>query len=417
MSEAKPKKPAKISDVARPSEVAAPATSRPVIVGHTNTIQKDPMVAGAAPASDLETTDSQNVTESSSLSVKKAEKTIVAPPAPVSTKTEETNEAPEEPDESAEPSTSESAMVDALAGGVNTKKDRLAEEEHENKVNEEVQKLVDSKEYYVKTRTPANKRNKRWLFAFIVGLLLIGAGWYVAVGPGKSLWSQDNVATVAPAPTQSSEKTTPVTPPAPEKLSFSKPELGVSFSYPKTWKVETTKDIEFDTRDVFTLTSETQELKTAFKGVPPATAEVYLRVRIIAENTLNDKEYASDLVNLSTCSSEDIIIGSSPLKLLFVDLAKEGPNVSQVSLSPNNCQANGSISVANDQVQFSTKKDTYIMYGEYVYSEAYLKKNGTTTPEAIALAQESGVVATKTDFRSTKIFSEFTDIIKSFTEL
>ena len=49
-----PVKPAKVFDVAKPAETPAAATSRPVIVGHTNSMQTDPMVAPVAESTPIE---------------------------------------------------------------------------------------------------------------------------------------------------------------------------------------------------------------------------------------------------------------------------------------------------------------------------------------------------------------------------
>lgn len=411
-------KPTQIIDVAKAEDTPAQATSRPVIVGHMNTMQKDPMVSVASRSGgDTLLSDAEKTIVSS-----KPEKTI-APPTVIEEPKDENVEsgdvpadvAEEDQDQSAK--SSETAIVDALVGDVNTKKERLEQDEKEKKQNDEIQQLVNSKQYFVKTRTPANKRNLRWFFVLIILVILAGIGWYFGMGPGKDMWAKTDTAT-AVSPASATPSAVPETP-APvveEKAAFSNPALKVGFMYPKSWKVEITKDPEFQTIDVITLTSPVEQLKTATKGAPVVSAEVYLRTRIFIENTKNTKEYASDLLKLSVCSSEDIIVGTTNLKLLFLDTKNQAPNISQVSLSPENCFAAGSVLSGNDQLQLASKSNTYVVYSEYVMSEAYIKKNGATTKEAIDLAQESGIVATKADFKAGKAFMELTDLIKSFKE-
>lgn len=411
-----PAQPAQIIDVAKPSDTPASATSRPIIVGHMNSMQKDPMVAGASQPSD---SDAVSAAAKSLYDKPKTEKTVV----PVNDIKPETPAAePSITDTSvSEPAkNSETAIVDALVSELDTKKDRVQKDVQEQKLSEEIEQLVNSKQYYVKTHTPANKRNLRWLFVIVLLLFLLGAGWYFMMGPGKDLWAKsDQVAPVAatvPAVTADTTKKESV-PVIDTKKIFSDPSLKLSFSYPKTWTAEVSKDKEFPTRDVITLFSAVENVNTATKGAPVASAEVSLRTRIILENTTSKTEYASDLIKLSACTSEDIIAASTNLKLLFLDHGVQGPNISQVSLSPENCITKGTLVTGNDQVQFSTKKNTYIVYAEYILSDAYLKKNGQTTKEAIALGQEAGITATVADFKAGKAVVELTDLIKSFKEL
>ena len=404
-------KPTTIIDVAKAEDTPAQATSRPVIVGHMNTMQKDPMMTAPIDPS----TDPLIGDESKLAGNQKPEK-IINPVSvakqPEESKSDNSADSGSEPEESEK--NSETAIVDALGGDVNTKKERIEQDEKEQKQNEEIRQLVNSKQYFVKTRTPANKRNLRWLFV-VVGLVVIcGAGWYFGMGPGKDMWAKTDTTTVAPS--VATPTPAPAVPAVGEKAVFSNPAIKLSFTYPKSWTVETAKDSEYKTRDVITLSSPVEQINTATKGSPVVSAEVFLRTRIFVENTKSAKDYASDLKKLSACTSEDIISAGTNLKLLFLDANNQGPNISQVSLSPENCFAVGSLLAGNDQVQFTSKSNTYIVYSEYVMSEAYIKKNGAVTKDAISLAQESGIVVTKDGFKAGKAFPDFTDLIKSFKE-
>lgn len=412
-------KPSKIVDVARPEETLAQATSRPVIVGHTNMIQKDPMVSvSIVQKDDGSQEESLKIIENPS-----PERTIQPVSGTVANESVEENTSIEDEEipQTSESKSSETAVVDALISEVKTKRDRLDEADNDQKLNDEVHQMISSKKYYVKIRTPANKRNVRFLSVLVLLALLGAGGWYFGFGPGKDAWSEvDEMplnATSQNSPLAASDQKPATTLPVNEKAVFSNRELGISFSYPKSWKVEVAKDPEFSARDIVTLVSPVESIKTANNGVPSVEVEAFLRTKIFVENTTNTREYTSDLVSLPLCSSEDIVVGNANLKLLFYGKAQQAPNISTVSLSPTNCTPTGSTFSANDQLQFGAKKDTYIMYAEYILGEAYLKKNGTTDKDAIALAQEAGIVATKADVKKAKAFTEFIDVIKSFKEL
>ena len=142
-----------------------------------------------------------------------------------------------------------------------------------------------------------------------------------------------------------------------------------------TGSVETRKDSEFNTRDLIEIKSTPENIKTATVGeVEGVDAEVFLRTRIIVENTADTQEYASDLVELNNCSSEDVIIDNQNLKLLFIGFAQASPNITQASVSPEVCAGNQEIFNASDQVQFASKKNTYILYSEFIFYGKSLEK-------------------------------------------
>ena len=209
----------------------------------------------------------------------------------------------------------------------------------------------------MKTHLPPGKRNLRWLILLLILAVLAGGGWYLYLGPGKELWSS-GIDTQTAAPVVETNETKQEsqkkeTPAKDEPLTFKNPAIAISFTYPKDWKVETAKDTEFPARDVITLTSPAETIKISVNGAQAA----------------------------------------------------------------DNCTAAGASFMANDQIQLAAKKNTYVIYTEYIFSEAHLKKNGTVVADAIILAQESGITTTKDAFKAGKKFAEFQELVKSFKEL
>lgn len=222
-------KDSKIFDVAKPGETAADPTSRPIIVGHGKALQPDPMVVEDNPAPDTE-----EIKE-------KPKRELVL--NPVSEAAEE--DTPAEPDEVAEetpaesketetPQNSDSAAVDELAAGLTTKQEKDKVSQEELKKIEEVEKLINSKQFFVKTKTPPGKRNLLWLLGFVV-VAIIGGAWFLLLGPGKDMWAKP-VAEPEPATSQPAALEPSQPAPAVSALSsFSNTNLGVEFKYPAGW--------------------------------------------------------------------------------------------------------------------------------------------------------------------------------------
>lgn len=436
-SEEAPKKVAAklFSDVRRPEDTPAQATSKPVIVGHTNIIQ-DPMMS-TSEKTDQEATKTEVIETLAEkpkhelklqpLSAQEPETVPGETPAEV-TETEIAQEEPvgetEEPTQEANVSNDEdpqgtSAAVDAIVDTINTKKERDDDTEKQQVIDNEVNDLIDSKQYNVKIRPAPNRRKIRLLLALLALIVLVVVGWYFGLGPGKDLWLEKNTdaSIISPSTVVQANNLVPKADTTPQLLAFTNSTIKTTFSYPKAWKVDVSKDPQHPTVDVITLTSPAEEIDSITKNTSAVKTETNLRARIFVENTKNTKEYASDLTKLTTCSSEDIIVGSSNLKLLFLDTSNQGASISKVSVSPSVCSPSGSLFNADDQVQLSTKQNTYVIYAEYIFSNAYLEKNGTKTAEAIKLAQESGITTSKESFKSAKVYAEFIEIIKSLKEL
>jgi hypothetical protein len=180
----------KVFDVTKPGETPASPTSRPIIVSHASMIANDPMVVE----------EKKPEPEEPNMTVKKTGMTIQplgeqkesAPPEESTRPAENTQDSAADvgSTESADtaksdgtPNESEAAAVDALASEAANKPSNK-EAEIERQQRERIQKLIDSKQYNVRIRTPAAKRNLRWLLLFLV--IIAGAGAYFLVGPGKT---------------------------------------------------------------------------------------------------------------------------------------------------------------------------------------------------------------------------------------
>lgn len=159
----------KLVDVAKPGETAASATSRPIIVGHGSTMKLDPMVKAAA--GDAKDTPPP-------ASVKTRGYTVIDPPKhndsvdkiQVSSPTNDTSNQATKPEPS-NPQSSDSAAVDALAGGVSTKKEEQKADEEAAKRALELENMIASKEYFVPIGEAKRRRSNQNLLAVIILLL------------------------------------------------------------------------------------------------------------------------------------------------------------------------------------------------------------------------------------------------------
>lgn len=444
---AKKKVAAKLFEDVKPSgSVPASSTSKPVITGHINTIKVDPMVAPmnsksiktAEDKSADVTTDSiidkpkrelkinpisEDMTSGESTETGKdstednAEETVFksAEPSP-----EFVSEVDKTNDQEVSEEIENTAAVDAIVDTINTKKDRDEESEKQQIIDNEIKELIDSKKYNVKISDTPSKRNAKLLIVLLFLVILGVGGWYFASGPGQKLWLSEDTdnSNVTNIDTPTTKSTTPTqTAQVPEKLVFSSSDIKLSFAYPKTWKIDVQKDIDNPKFDIITLTTPNLEIDSVTKSSPVVKAGAFLRTKIFIENTKNIKDYASKLTKLTTCTSEDLVVGNLNLKLLYTSSTADSPNVSKVSLGPEVCTPDAKLFGANDQIQLTSKQNTYAVYSEYIFSDEYLQKIGTKTEEAIKLAQSSGIVTSKDSFKSTTSYKDMLDVLKSLKEL
>lgn len=163
----------KTMDVTKPGNSSPDTSSRPVIITHKPEVS-DPMVNKTSETSvspeKKEVTSTHNKVIQP-LTNKDEEQTIENSSAD-NTKTSEQKEADQE-----------AAVVDAVAGQADLGKKNDQKENEDKKRNEELQKLVDEKKYFVPIGQVSRRRNRRVLLVFIAILLII-AGVYLALDAG-----------------------------------------------------------------------------------------------------------------------------------------------------------------------------------------------------------------------------------------
>lgn len=166
----KPKK--QITDIKKPGNTPAAATSRPIIVGHGSPL-KDPMV----------TSDTPEPTKPEEKVMRTTGKTVqpLSEPKAEAAKESTTDEKPaEESAPTSDAAISDQAVVDAVVERAGDKKKDNKEAEELHKRLEHVEKLVDSKKYFVPIDVAAKKRTHRIELALtIIFLLVVGGALYV----------------------------------------------------------------------------------------------------------------------------------------------------------------------------------------------------------------------------------------------
>lgn len=169
----------KLFDVAKPGKTAATATSRPVIVGHGSTLKKDPMVN----SSEDEKEDTEKVP------VRSHGPVTIQPLNEITgqddeSKTEEPNDS-DISDTKAPPENSDAAAVDALANEANDKKEAQKENDEAAKRALELEKIIESKQYFVPVGEAKRRRsNQRILMVILLLLVLSISGINFAADAG-----------------------------------------------------------------------------------------------------------------------------------------------------------------------------------------------------------------------------------------
>jgi len=157
-------------DVARPGKTAPDTSARPVIVTHKPMVE-DPMVKKD------ETKDEPKSDTSS--------KKVIQPLVVETDKPAEEPKPPEPANDPEKEQAKEAAVVDAVAGQADLsgkKKDGEPTDE-ELKKQEELDKLIESKKYFVSIGQVAKRRNKRASLA-VLALLVVLTSVYLAIDVG-----------------------------------------------------------------------------------------------------------------------------------------------------------------------------------------------------------------------------------------
>lgn len=422
MTKSNPKNSKKVFDVAKPGQTPADATSRPIIVGHKKTIQEDPMMVKSkeeqaattmvAPSGN-KTNRIDRVVESRTAKDESSEE--VAPEEP---QKETTDEAPDSDNKDAAPKEDvgvNPALVDNIIQNVSSKKEQSIADEQREKRAKQVQELVASKKYFVKTKLPKGKRHLRYLLLLLL-VAVLAAAWYMLVGPGKDMivsnTSDSDQASSAPAPQETKPQTqAAVDPKAPK--TFNDPKYGISFQYPGDWELTVAPDPDKEGIEVITLESTPLTIKTAFTGVDPVDAEVQLRVRIAVQP---ERFPGSEM--LTVCTGESIVVDGKNLNLLFANNGMDRDGIGFIGLMEGNCVRNQDMFTVKDDLKLSNLPATeYVLRASFIYTEAALRKLGATSPEQIAAGQLTGVIVKKEDAKKTTQFTQLSDILKSLKSL
>ncbi len=159
-------------DVAKPGSTPPDSSAKPVIVSHK--MIKDPMVQeDKAEDAEIENTQSmRNVSSSSGKTIEPVSDTKKEE-AKADTATADNDEPSAEPKSEDAENGSETAVVDAVLSQSQEKAKKSKDAEVEAEQASNINKLIDSKKYFVKVKAPKRKRNKRVL---VVVVLILMAG-------------------------------------------------------------------------------------------------------------------------------------------------------------------------------------------------------------------------------------------------
>lgn len=427
-----PQKTAKVFDIAEPGSTPASQTSRPVILGHNRKIKQDPMVVQeSAMASDPSPNEESLkkpehrvepiVTESSVAEAEAEAKEEVKDKQTESIESKKfskpiPSKGVEKAQEEITKSDESSELIDVLEGDAKNERAAELEAEAEAKKNEEIEKLIASKKYYVRTHAPAGKRNTLWVMLLIV-IVIGGLVGYFIFGPGKNVWVENfsaKPATETQVQTQKTASSSPSKQAVATTATYKNQEMGITFDYPKSWKIEVGKDLDRPKIDLITLTSPVEKIKRTIDG-QPIEANGYLRTKVYVENTTNSKQYSTGSYNLLSCVTDQIKIGDNFYKLGLVSSGSR-PEPAQQILSKNDCQKDGGTYSLDDQFQFPTRKNTYVIVSEYLLTDEDYKKSGISDKDLQA-AKIFGVRMLGADFKSTKAYTQLLTTLQSLKSL
>ncbi len=233
-----------VFDVSKPGSTPPNSSSKPIIVSHKPMI-KDSIVKE-------EKTDNNPEVKLVAPSEKAEEsKTVIQPLTvkigedPKDDKPKLENK-PEEPKDNTKNTEQDKAIVDAVVSQSNDKKQKKLNEEADLENKEKIEKLIDSKKYFVKVRPAKAKRNKRTFLVFLsvilLGLIGIGAAADAEIldinVPFDFIKKESTAINVPPTPNPDSQQTNQDETQASEYIVpegykvFENSELGYKFVYP-----------------------------------------------------------------------------------------------------------------------------------------------------------------------------------------
>lgn len=251
-----------VMDVSKPGKSAPAATSRPVIIGHGPMVQ-DQTVRGDGLAVEP---------EGEKINVSRTQTKVIAPPeqgkedtpivsdsapqseeVPETASDEQASATAEEKVDGAQSENTEStnteetgakdenAVVDAVIDQAQKDKNPAAVSEEDKKKQEEIDKLVESKKYFVSIGQDKRRRRSKSLLVSLLMLLLL-AGGYIAADrftdwplPYEFFKEAQSEST---ALNQTNTEARQSQQPEDTQKEFTSKEVGVSFMHPKDWAVE-----------------------------------------------------------------------------------------------------------------------------------------------------------------------------------
>lgn len=180
-----------VMDVSKPGKTPAEPSGRPIIV-KSGPMVPDPTLKTDNPA-EMPAKDKSENTGVKRLGItinplggpradeKSASKELKAPEAEKPAEPEK----PQEPEEKAEnPAASDAAVVDAVADQANAKKVPAAQTEEEKKKAEAIEKMIESKQYFVKVRQPKSTKSAKMALVLLLTIVLVFVGFDLAVDAG-----------------------------------------------------------------------------------------------------------------------------------------------------------------------------------------------------------------------------------------
>jgi hypothetical protein len=174
-----------VFDVSKPGSTAPSSSSKPIIVSHK------PLIKDSTLVEDVEQKTEGKDAEILKAPSEKAEvsRTVIKPPSDIEiddkqkgeteTKTSQTNEQADKESDTTEKS-QEAAVVDAVISQTSEKKQKKIDQEEAEDKKDRINKLVESKQYFVKVRQPKSKRNKRAVVLLFLLLLATFVGFVIA---------------------------------------------------------------------------------------------------------------------------------------------------------------------------------------------------------------------------------------------
>ncbi|MDB5185525.1 MAG: hypothetical protein JWL85_48, partial [Candidatus Saccharibacteria bacterium] len=234
-----------VFDVSKPGKTAANASSRPLILGHKTMVQDHTMVG---PEVEKKEEAAPEVPEEP-MKLPTRSKTITPPSEEKETPPKPANDSSQEPEVNPQDlSSSESAVVDAIAEqAAGKKKDGNVSKEDKEK-QKALDKLIEDKTYFLNITPPARKRNMRAAVISLV-IVLVGVVGLAAAADAEILnlgfkppfdfIKKDTKQTAAivpavavPAVVPTPKATTPAVTVPDGYVEYTNKELGFKFAYP-----------------------------------------------------------------------------------------------------------------------------------------------------------------------------------------